>query len=131
MVLATSSGEPSRRRGICLTNSSVPGDRDGRVDLTGRDGVHTHPQGAEIRRHFPGERRQRRLGSGIGAARIGMHAAAGDGGDVDHRSLRRLQLFQQAVGECKGSEKVHLKHLLPGIRVPIEGSQSLSIWPLW
>ena len=27
MVLATSSGEPSRRRGICLASSSVPGDR--------------------------------------------------------------------------------------------------------
>src|SRR5690349_19092982 len=56
------------------------GRQDRGVDLARGDSVHANATRSEVVRHFAGERRQRGLRGGVGGAREGMDAAAGDRG---------------------------------------------------
>ena len=109
MALATSSGVPSRRSGICSTIFSVPGDRIAVSISPGEMALTRTPERPEIGRHLAGQRCQRGFRGGIGRAREGMHARAGDGGDVDDRALGRPSVRPQAARQHDRGEEVDVE----------------------
>ena len=90
------------------------GRQDLGLDLARRDGVDPDAHRPEVVRHLAGQRRQRRLGGGVGRPGERMHPGAGDRGDVDDRALRRGQLVDQPARQHHAGEEVDVEHLAPG-----------------
>ena len=124
MALATSSGSPRRRSGICsCTILSVPGDRMAVSISPGRDGVDADAARAEVGGHLARQRRQRGLRGGVGRAGERVHAPAGDRGDVDHRALGLLQLLDQAARQHDRGEEIDLEDVLPVLQRRLDGAE--------
>src|SRR5450759_2541755 len=76
------------------------------VDLARRDRVDANAEAAEVARHLARERGERRLRGSVGRAGERVHARAGNGGDVHHRALDRLQFVHQSRASMIGAKKL-------------------------
>ena len=92
---------------------SVPGDSIAVSISPGAMALTRMPRGAEIGGHLARQRGERRLRGCIGGAGEGMHARAGDRGDVDHGALGGLELVEEPAREHDRREEVHLEYVMP------------------
>jgi len=74
-------------RDLLLDDLLGAGRQDRGVDLPGRDRVDANAARAEVMRHFARKSGERCLRSGVGRAREGMNATAGDRRHVDDAAL--------------------------------------------
>ena len=59
-----------------------------------------------------------------------MHAAAGDGGDVDDGTLGNLELFDETARQHQGAEEIDLEDGLPVGERRLDGIEARAIRPL-
>ncbi len=81
----------------------------------------------EIEGHFPGQRRQCRLGRGVGDPRKRVNLRAGDRGDIDDAALGRLQLVKQTPTQQRGGEQIDVEHLDPGAVIRLQHTHAPAV----
>lgn len=81
-------------------------------------------------RQFARQCGERRLRRGISNTGEGVNSRTDDGGNIDDRALRRLQLRQERAGKQRCRDEIDIEHPRPDIRRRIHHAKAASAFAL-